>query len=223
MAEAKTQIAGVGGTRGETSLGQFLTEARKSGGYTPEQVAAETHIPPHYVRAIETDDYGLISDQLYLLPFVRRYAAFIGLDPEDVASRFVHDVQKAENTAAKTSEPIPMITRERKSGRGRLLILVIILIVGAVTGFLIVKKQALLLGVFHLSQRESLKIESRVVTRPPSLVLQAATHDSAAAVTFESTVTPGAASDDLSSTRRAAFAGSFRELNTPAGRRTGQA
>ena len=192
MAEAKTQIAGVGGTRGETSLGQFLTEARKSGGYTPEQVAAETHIPPHYIRAIETDDYGLISDQLYLLPFVRRYAAFIGLDPEDVASRFVHDVQKAENTAAKTSEPIPMITKERKSGGGRYLVLVIVLIVGVVTGFLIVKKQAALRDLLHLSQRGTMKIESGVA--PPSPLSQSTTPHSAPGVPFESRVVPAAAS-----------------------------
>lgn len=192
MAEAKTQIAGVGGTRGETSLGQFLTEARKSGGYTPEQVAAETHIPPHYIRAIETDDYGLISDQLYLLPFVRRYAAFIGLDPEDVASRFVHDVQKAENTAAKSSEPIPMITTERRSGGGRFLILVIVLIVGAVTGFLIVKKQAALRDLLHLSQLGAMKIESRVA--PPSPLSQSTTPHSAPDVPFKSRVVPAAAS-----------------------------
>ena len=190
MAEAKTQIAGAGGTRGETSLGQFLTEARKSGGYTPEQVAAETHIPPHYIRAIETDDYGLISDQLYLLPFVRRYAAFIGLDPEDVASRFVHDVQKAENTAAKSSEPIPMLTTERRSGVGRYLILVIVLLVGAVTGFLIVKKQAALRDLLHLSQRGAPKIESPVA----SPLCQVTTPDSAPDVPFEYRVVPAAAS-----------------------------
>jgi cytoskeleton protein RodZ len=197
VAEAKTQIAGVGGTRGETSLGQFLTAARKSGGYTPEQVAAETHIPPHYIRAIETDDYGLISDQLYLLPFVRRYAAFVGLDPEDVASRFVHDVQRAENTAAKTSEPIPMITMERKSGGGRYLLLVIVLLVGAVTGFLIVKEQAFLRDLLHLSKGGSSKIASLVT--PVSPVSQAATPRSAPVVPLESWITPTAASDKLGS------------------------
>ena len=196
MAEAKTQPSGVGGTRGETSLGQFLTAARKSGGYTPEQIAAETHIPPHYIRAIETDDYGLISDQLYLLPFVRRYAAFIGLDPEDVASRFVHDVQKAENTAAKTSEPIPMITKERKSGGGRYLVLVIVLIVAAATGFWIVKKPAFLRSMFHLSKRESFKVGSQAPPPPP--VSQAATAGGAPAVPFESRVTPVPASSSHS-------------------------
>jgi cytoskeleton protein RodZ len=196
VAEAKTQSSGVGGSRGETSLGQFLTEARKSGGYTPEQVAAETHIPSHYIRAIETDDYGLISDQLYLLPFVRRYAAFIGLDPEDVASRFVHDVQRAENTAAKTSEPIPMMTMERKSGGGLYLVLVIVLIVAAVTGFLIIRRWAQLQSVLHLSGRGTLKMES-VVPRP-SLLPLTATPDSAPTVPFESSIRPAAPSDDLS-------------------------
>lgn len=215
MAEAKTQIPGIGGSRGETTLGQFLTDARKSGGYTPEQVAAETHIPSHYIRAIETDDYGLISDQLYLLPFVRRYAAFVGLDPEDVASRFVHDVQKAESTTAKTNEPIPMITRERRSSGGRYLVLVIVLIVAAVTGFLMVKRLALLQGMLHLSKWGSFKIESRgdaPVAGPASRA-----SDSAPAVPFESSVTPAAAADDPSAespTTPQPPAGSRHESNT---------
>ena len=154
MADGKSEISGAGGTRGDVSLGKLLTEARKNGGFTSEQVATETHIPPHYIRAIETDDYGMISDQLYLLPFLRRYAAFIGLDPEDVASRFVRDVQKAESSAAKASEPIPMITNERKSGGGRygFAILILLLLAGlaALLGW---KGQALMQHVLHLSKR----------------------------------------------------------------------
>jgi len=200
VAEGKTQASGVG--RGETSLGQFLAEARKSGGYTPEQVAAEAHIPSHYIRAIETDDYGLISDQLYLLPFVRRYAAFIGLDPEDVASRFVHDVQKAETTATKTSEPIPMITRESKSGGGRYLVMVILLIVAGLTVLLLVRRPALLQGVLHLSRRASAKIQS-AAAQPPAGP-QAAAPGSVQALPFESSITPAPAAGDSSAHSSAA-------------------
>lgn len=106
----------------EATLGQYLTDARKSRGFTPEQVVAETRIPAHYVRAIESDDYATVSDELYLLPFIRRYASYVGLDPEDVASRFVRDVQRAENNpSARIAEPISMVTstRERKQPRGR--------------------------------------------------------------------------------------------------------
>jgi cytoskeleton protein RodZ len=106
----------------DATLGQYLTEARKGRGFTPEQVVAETRIPAHYVRAIESDDYATVSDELYLLPFLRRYATHVGLDPEEVASRFVRDVQRAENNpAARIAEPISMVTstRERKPPRGR--------------------------------------------------------------------------------------------------------
>src|SRR5207248_7118443 len=87
---------------------------------------AGTHIPAQYVRALETDDYRMISDQLYLLPFLRRYATFVGLDPEDMASRFVREVQRAETGAAKVSEPMPMMNHERKPGGGRYLLIIII-------------------------------------------------------------------------------------------------
>ncbi|MGC1341081.1 MAG: helix-turn-helix transcriptional regulator [Candidatus Binataceae bacterium] len=109
-------------SRADATLGQYLTEARQSRGFTPEQVVAETRIPAHYVRAIESDDYATVSDELYLLPFLRRYATYVGLDPEEVASRFVRDVQRAENNpAARIAEPISMVTstRERKPPRGR--------------------------------------------------------------------------------------------------------
>ncbi|HUO06594.1 MAG TPA: helix-turn-helix domain-containing protein [Candidatus Binataceae bacterium] len=100
----------------EQTLGQYLTSARERRGISREQVIAEAHIPPHYVKMIETDTYNLISDQLYLVPFLRRYAAFVGLDPEEVASRFVRDVQTAETTVARISEPFKMVSHGARRG-----------------------------------------------------------------------------------------------------------
>ncbi|HWN56919.1 MAG TPA: helix-turn-helix transcriptional regulator [Methylomirabilota bacterium] len=117
----------------ELSLGRIVTEARERKGLTREQVVIEAHLPAHYVKMIETDSYGLISDQLYLVPFLRRYAAFLGLDAEDVASRFVRDVQHAEANVVRISQEITMVTR-RRGGRMRriaiyaLVVLVIILL-----------------------------------------------------------------------------------------------
>ncbi|HXW84500.1 MAG TPA: helix-turn-helix domain-containing protein, partial [Candidatus Binataceae bacterium] len=76
-------------------------------------------IPLHYVRMIESDDYNAISDQLYLVPFLRRYATALGLDAEDVASRFVRDVQKAENAPVRMPDPIPMVEHDGEGGRWR--------------------------------------------------------------------------------------------------------
>lgn len=152
MADGKSETSGGTGTQAQPSLGAFLTAARKEGGYTAEQVAAGTHIPAHYVKAIETDDYGMISDQLYLLPFLRRYAAFIGLDPEDVASRFVREVQRSEVTATKIVEPIPMISNERKQGGGRYAVVIVILLaIAGLAALVIVNRPAVFDRILHFS------------------------------------------------------------------------
>ncbi len=79
------------------SLGVDLTRVRERRGRSREDVASETHIPANYVRMIESDDYSMIADQLYMLPFVRRYAAYLGMDEDEVAMRFVREVQRADN------------------------------------------------------------------------------------------------------------------------------
>jgi cytoskeletal protein RodZ len=156
VADGKSETSGRAGAQTPSSLGAFLTAARKEGGYTAEQVAAGTHIPPHYIKAIETDDYGMISDQLYLLPFLRRYAAFIGLDPEDVASRFVREVQRAEVTAAKVSEPIAMISNERKPGRARYVgMIVFVLGAAGLVAAVLVNREILIQRILHFAHRSA--------------------------------------------------------------------
>jgi cytoskeleton protein RodZ len=103
----------------EPSLGQMMTAARERKGLTREQVVTDAHLPAHYVKMIESDSYGMISDQLYLVPFLRRYATFLGLDAEEVASRFVRDVQRAESNVVRISQEIRMVVK-RKGVGGRI-------------------------------------------------------------------------------------------------------
>ncbi|MGA7873672.1 MAG: helix-turn-helix domain-containing protein [Candidatus Binatus sp.] len=90
------------GIEAAQTLGQLMTEARNHLGLSREQVAGQTNIPAYYVRMIESDSYDAIPDQLYLLPFFRRYAIFLGLDAQKVVSRFVRDFEKAENEVLET-------------------------------------------------------------------------------------------------------------------------
>jgi cytoskeletal protein RodZ len=65
---------------------------------------------------METNDYSEISDQLYLVPFLRRYASFLDLDQEDVAMRFVREVQRADSIPpARLDQPL---FAERRRHRG---------------------------------------------------------------------------------------------------------
>ncbi len=89
----------------DQTLGQMMTETRKHLGLSRDQVSEQTHIPAYYVRMIESDSYDAIPDQLYLLPFFRRYADFLGLDAQKVVSRFICDFEKAENEVVAAPAP----------------------------------------------------------------------------------------------------------------------
>jgi cytoskeletal protein RodZ len=95
------------------SLGAIMTMAREARGLSRDQAAKASNIPAYYLTMIETDDYSSIADQLYLLPFLRRYAVFVALEPEEVASRFIREVQRADMNPGRSSEPIAMFEPRR--------------------------------------------------------------------------------------------------------------
>jgi cytoskeletal protein RodZ len=119
----------------DLTLGQSIVEARERKGLSHEDVVRETHLPIHYVRMIESDNYGAIADQLYVLPFLRRYATFLDLDAEEVASRFVHDVQRSETNVTRMSDPITMVAKKRSSWRAFALVLLFIAVVVLLADF----------------------------------------------------------------------------------------
>jgi cytoskeletal protein RodZ len=90
------------------SLGESLVAARERRGLSREAVVQQTHIPAHYLRMLEDDDYRLISDQLYLLPFLRKYADFLDIDQEETAMRLLQEVQRLDNSPSpvRLDEPL---------------------------------------------------------------------------------------------------------------------
>jgi cytoskeletal protein RodZ len=97
----------VGGNRFETagdsesrkgSLGELLIAARERRGLSRDTVVQQTHIPAHYIQMLEDDDYHRIADELYLLPFLRKYASFLDIDPDESAMRLVREVQRVDNS-----------------------------------------------------------------------------------------------------------------------------
>ena len=139
MSDKKTKIqaaeAAVEGVESEPSLGHLITESRERKGLTREQVATEAHLPPHYVKMIETDSYDMISDRLYLVPFLRRYATFLGLDAEEIASRFVSNVQHAEANVVRISQEITMVAKKPGSSRGIVFAVLIVAVVALLAEF----------------------------------------------------------------------------------------
>jgi cytoskeletal protein RodZ len=97
----------------KVSLGESLVAARQQRGLSRGAVVEQTHIPPHYLQMLEDDDYRLISDQLYLLPFLRKYASFLEIDQDETAMRLVREVQQVDNSPSpvRLDEPIDELWR----------------------------------------------------------------------------------------------------------------
>jgi cytoskeletal protein RodZ len=55
-----------------------LASARERIGITFEQVAQSTRIAPHYLRAIEAEEFAKLPSGVYALSYIRQYARAIG-------------------------------------------------------------------------------------------------------------------------------------------------
>jgi cytoskeletal protein RodZ len=62
------------------TIGELLRAAREEKKLSLEQVNRETKISAQTIRALEQDDFGAFSSDIYLKGFLRTYAQFLGLD-----------------------------------------------------------------------------------------------------------------------------------------------
>jgi cytoskeleton protein RodZ len=68
------------------TIGPKLRQAREGRDLTIEQVAGTTRIRPHYLQALERDDLSAIPSSAQARGFLRIYAAFLGLDPDQLVA-----------------------------------------------------------------------------------------------------------------------------------------
>lgn len=96
-------------------IAETLRNAREKQGLSLEQAAAAAGIPTQYVRLLEgeTNVKVGVSDELYLIPFFRKYARFVGIDAEEMLPEFVGFVQQLPGEG---SPPIRLDYRSRWAG-----------------------------------------------------------------------------------------------------------
>lgn len=111
------QLSGEAGGEGKPAptLGAILRMAREARAMTIREVAERIRIPAQYLTMLEANDYGAIADELYLLPFVRSYAEFLGLEAGALATRFLRGIAPLE----KVVELVPEVVEEHEGVRGR--------------------------------------------------------------------------------------------------------
>ncbi len=116
----------------EKSPGQYLKKIREGKGISLREVAEETKIRVHYLRALEGDDYASLPGEVYARGFLRNYARFLGI-PADEMSQF-KPITPPEERGARLQQPV--IQRRSKPRKPRRWLSALLLIFGiAVVAF----------------------------------------------------------------------------------------
>ena len=66
------------------SPGKYLKAERESRNLSLKEVSESTKIREHLLKAIEEDQYELISSPVYVKGFLNIYAKYLGLNPDDI-------------------------------------------------------------------------------------------------------------------------------------------
>jgi cytoskeleton protein RodZ len=111
-------------TDGSISVGETLQERREELGLALDDVAEGLRIKPSYLAALERGRLEELPGQTYAIGFIRAYADYVGLDVEEVLSRF-----KAETAAfdARPDLSFPVPLAERSLPGGAMLLVALIL------------------------------------------------------------------------------------------------
>lgn len=104
-----------GGVCSMGELGDLLRRTREEKGLLLEQVEQETRIRVQFLEALEEEDYDRLPAPVYVKGFLRNYAAYLGLDPQEVLSLCQEPETFAPAVAAPAmlDEPLEPVTIRR--------------------------------------------------------------------------------------------------------------
>ncbi|MBE0599120.1 MAG: helix-turn-helix domain-containing protein [Desulfuromonadales bacterium] len=118
----------------KSTIGQMLKARRQERGLTIEGLADLTRIRRNFLLALEDDRFDNFPGDAYLTGFLRVYASALGLDPEQLKTRYFEQVGRSSDHSAKlpvlVNSPWPK-GRRRKKGNSWTWLAVIVLVVVA--------------------------------------------------------------------------------------------
>jgi len=85
----------------QKKIGELLQERRQAMGASLADVEGATLIRSAYLEAIEKGDYGAIPGEIYLKLYVKSYASFLGMDPQQAASMLEKEMAEAQSEEPK--------------------------------------------------------------------------------------------------------------------------
>jgi cytoskeleton protein RodZ len=105
-------------------VGELLQERREDLGLDLDEIAAALKIKPIYLVALEQSRAHDLPGATYAIGFVRAYAEFLGLDPEQLLARFKSE---SSGIAVRPDLTLPVPLGERSLPGGALVLVALIL------------------------------------------------------------------------------------------------
>ncbi|HTX58488.1 MAG TPA: RodZ domain-containing protein [Verrucomicrobiae bacterium] len=165
------------------ALGERFRAAREARGLSLSDVSEQIRIRSVYLAAIEEQNWGTIGAPVYVRGFLRTYARFLGLDPEEVVAVFNGEIPAAAGmTAVPMAEAASPKARGAEPGGGRGLG-ALLWIAGLV---------AVALIAFVVYNEIAMRRESAVAALPSATPSAAPTPTPAASAAPAASVSPGA-------------------------------
>jgi cytoskeletal protein RodZ len=162
------------------SLPDRLTAARERKGVDLVRAERETKIRVRYLSALESGDYRDLPGAVYTKGFLRNYAIYLGLDPEDVLRQWRRERGEATAPAAVIVPPRPLAEPARPLNFSPSIVVAALLTVGVILFFVYLGSQLL-----RYSRPPDL-----TVTNPAQAVFQV--EESTSSFTLAGTSTAGA-------------------------------
>jgi len=94
-------------TETNDSPGCRLRGARQMRGLSVEQAAAQLHLAPDIVLAMERDDYAALQGHVFVVGYMRNYARLVMLDPEPLLDKYRATVADASAAQPRQHAPMP--------------------------------------------------------------------------------------------------------------------
>jgi len=88
------------------TVGSILQKEREEKKVSLESVAQKTRIQMTFLQAIEEDAFQLIPSETYVRGFLRSYAKFIHLNPDEILDLYRNQAESAQRQSEEQSPPL---------------------------------------------------------------------------------------------------------------------
>ncbi len=113
------------------TIGEYLKRERELRQISLEEVSQGTKISINRLKAIEMDRLDELPAEIFVRGFIKSYAEFIGLVPEDVLLRYQEDVSPDDQASEEVKLVDKATIRRRKE-----IVLILLLILAVLAGII---------------------------------------------------------------------------------------